>query len=129
LEPNRTLVLHSTYGMFSGLSFDPSSGPVPRACVDGSWGFYLRATPSGGTRLVAHSRSRNAPRPAARPLDLLLIEPVHFLMQTRQFHNLRKRVNAEPRDRHRFTAATLPNGCNIHVHWAPAARWAQAMPP
>jgi proline iminopeptidase len=32
----------------------------------------------------------------ARPLDLLLGEPVHFLMQTRQFHNLRKRINAEP---------------------------------
>jgi hypothetical protein len=96
LEPNRTLVLHSTYGMFSGLSFDPSSSPVPRAYVDGSWGFYLRATPSGGTRLVARSRSQNAPRPVARPLDLLLGEAVHFLMQTRQFHNLRKRVNAEP---------------------------------
>jgi hypothetical protein len=53
LEPNRTLVLHSTYGMFSGLSFDPSSGPVPWAYVDGSWGFYLRATPSGGTREAA----------------------------------------------------------------------------
>ena len=28
----------------------------------------------------------------ARPLGLLLGEPLHFLMQTRQFHNLRKRV-------------------------------------
>jgi hypothetical protein len=95
LEPNRTLVLHSTYGMFSGLSFDPSSGPVPWAYVDGIWGFHLRATPSGGTRLVVRSRSRNAPRPVARPLNLLLGEPLHFLMQTLQFQNLHKRVKAE----------------------------------
>jgi hypothetical protein len=96
LEANRTLVLHSTYGMFSGLSFDPSSGPVPWAYVDGSWGFYLRATPSGGTRLVVRSRSQSAPRSVARPLGLLLGEPLHFLMQTRQFHNLRKQMRPEP---------------------------------
>jgi hypothetical protein len=96
LDPNRTLVLHSTYGMFSGLSFDPRSGPVPRAYVDGIWGFHLRATPSGGTRLVVRSRSRSAPRPVARPLNLLLGEPLHFLMQTLQFQNLHKRVKAEP---------------------------------
>jgi proline iminopeptidase len=28
-----------------------------------------------------------------RPLGLLVWEPVHFIMQTRQFHNLRTRVD------------------------------------
>jgi hypothetical protein len=30
-----------------------------------------------------------------RPFGLLVGEPVHFTMQTRQFHNLRTRVGAE----------------------------------
>jgi hypothetical protein len=98
LEPNRTLVLHSAYGMFSGRSFDPRCGPVPRAYVDGIWGFHLRPArpaPGGRTRLVVRSRSRNGPRPVARPFGLLLGEPLHFVMQTRQFRNLRTRVGAQ----------------------------------
>jgi hypothetical protein len=95
LEPNRTLVLHSAYGMFSGRSFDPRSGPVPRAYVDGIWGFHLRPAPGGGTRLVVRSRSRSGPRPVAVPFGLLVGEPLHFVMQTRQLHNLRNRVGVE----------------------------------
>ena len=53
LEPNRTLVLHSTYGMFSGLSFDPSSGPVPSGLRGRNLGFPSACdtqwrNPSGG---------------------------------------------------------------------------------
>jgi hypothetical protein len=95
LEPNRTLVLRSSYGFPSGRSFDPRSGPVPRAYVDGIWGFHLRPAPGGGTRLVVRSRGRSRPRPLTRPLGLLVWEPVHFIMQTRQLHNLRTRVGAE----------------------------------
>jgi hypothetical protein len=95
LEPNRTLVLHSAYGMFSGRSFDPRSGPAPWAYVDGIWGFHLRATPGRGTRLVVRSRSRSGPRPVARPFGWLLGEPLHFVMQTRQLRNLRTRVGAQ----------------------------------
>jgi hypothetical protein len=28
----------------------------------------------------------------ARPMDLVFWEPAHFIMQTRQFHNLRARL-------------------------------------
>jgi hypothetical protein len=95
LAPNRILVLRSTYGLFSGRSFDPRSGPAPTPWVDGIWGFHLRPGPGGGTRLVARSRNRSGPRAVARPFGLLLGEPMHFAMQTRQFHNLRQRVAAE----------------------------------
>src|SRR5512133_94593 len=40
LEANRTLVLQSMYELPSGHSFDPRSGPLPRAYVDGVWGFH-----------------------------------------------------------------------------------------
>jgi hypothetical protein len=95
LEPNRTLVLHAAYGMFSGRSFDPRSGPAPWAYIDGIWGFHLRAAPGGGTRLVVRSRDRSGPRPVARLFGWLVGEPLHFVMQTRQFHNLRARVGAK----------------------------------
>jgi hypothetical protein len=95
LEPNRTLVLQASYGSLTGQGFDPRSGPRPWASVDGVWGFHLRPAPGGRTRLVVRTRSRSRPRGFARPFTLLLGEPVHFTMQTRQFHNLRTRVGAE----------------------------------
>jgi len=95
LEPYQTLVLRSSYELFSGRSFDPQTGPVPRSYVDGIWGFHLRPAPGGGTRLVTRSRSRSRPRPLSRPLGLVVGEPVHFIMQTCQFHNLRRRVGAQ----------------------------------
>jgi hypothetical protein len=95
VDPNRTLVLQSSYRLPSGQSFDPQSGPLPRVYADGIWGFHLRPTPGGRTRLVARTRNRGRPRPLTRPFGLLVGEPVHFTMQTRQFHNLRTRVGAE----------------------------------
>jgi hypothetical protein len=95
LEPNRTLVMQSSYSLLTGRSFDPRSGLLPRAYVEGIWGFHLRPAADGRSRLVIRTRSRSHPRLFARPFRLLLGEPVHFMLQTRQFHNLRTRVGAE----------------------------------
>lgn len=95
VEPNRSLVLQTSYALPSGQGFDPQSGPIPRAYVDGTWGFHLRPAPGGRTRLVTRTRSRSHPRALTRPLTLLVGEPVHFVMQTRQLHNLRARVSAK----------------------------------
>ena len=95
LAPSRTLVLQTAYELPSGQGFDPRSGPPPRAYMDGIWGFHLRPAPGGRTRLVARTRNRGRPRSFTRPFGLLLGEPVHFIMQTRQFHNLRARVGAQ----------------------------------
>jgi hypothetical protein len=94
LEPNQTLVLRSSYGLFTGRDFHPGCGPVPRPWVDGIWGFHLRPTLGGGTRLVARSRNRGGPWVITRPFALLVGEPMHFAMQARQFRNLRRRVTA-----------------------------------
>jgi hypothetical protein len=95
LEPSRTLVLQASYGSLTGQGFDPRSGPRPWAYVEGIWGFHLRPAPGGRTRLVVRTRSRSRPRWLARPYGLLLGEPLHLSMQTRQFHNLRTRVGAQ----------------------------------
>ncbi len=93
-EPSRTLMLRSSYGLPPGRSPDPRSGRLPRAQLDGIWGFHLRSAPGGRTRLVIRTRSRGRPRLFTRPFGLLAGEPVHFIMQTRQFRNLRARVGA-----------------------------------
>lgn len=90
MEPNRTLVLRSTYGLLTGRDFDRASGPRPTAWVDGIWGFHLRRTREGGTRLLARTRSRSGPSLISRPLAVLVSEPMHFAMQARQFRNLRR---------------------------------------
>jgi hypothetical protein len=92
VEPNRTLVLRSTYGLFTGRDFDPRSGPVPTPWVDAIWGFHLRPIPEDGTRLVARARHRSGPLAIVLPFGWLVGEPAHFAMQTRQFQNLRTRV-------------------------------------
>jgi hypothetical protein len=95
LEPNRTLVLRSDLELPSGHSFDPRSGLPPRARLDGIWGFHLRPTSDGGTRLVIRTRGKGRPRSFNWLFGVLLGEPAHCIMQTRQFHNLRTRVGAE----------------------------------
>ena len=89
------LVLRSNFELPSGRSFDPRSGPLSRAYLDGVWGFHLRPAPGGRTRLVARTRGRSRPQPFMGAFSLLLGEPLHFIMQTRQFYNLRTRVAAE----------------------------------
>lgn len=95
LETNRTLVLRSDLRLPSGHSFDPEWDVLPQARMDGIWGFHLMPTADGHTRLVVRTRGQSRPRPLTRPFDLLLGEPAHFIMQIRQFHNLRTRVGAE----------------------------------
>ncbi|WP_329092571.1 hypothetical protein OG979_02230 [Actinomadura citrea] len=91
LDPGRTLVLRSDLELPSGRSFDPR-GPMPRAYADGIWAFHLHRLPDGCTRLIVRTRGRGAPSVANRLFAWLFGEPAHFIMQHRQFHELRRRV-------------------------------------
>lgn len=95
LEPSRTLVLRSSTELPTGRPFDARSGSLPRAYMDGTWGFHLRPADGGQTRLVVRTRGRSRPRPLMAPFDRLVGEPAHFIMQTRQFRNLRTRLSAQ----------------------------------
>lgn len=95
VEPNRALALRSAIELPSGRSFDPKSGTPPRVYVDGVWSFNLQPTPGGQSRLVARMRGASHPRPLLRPFGLLVGDPAHFIMQTRQFHGLRTRVGTQ----------------------------------
>ena len=93
VEPNRTLVMQTSYGLL-GRSFDPRTDAVPWASTLGTWAFYLNEALDGRTRLVVRTRNRSRPPLLTLPLALLVGEPVHLIMQTRQFHNLRTRLIA-----------------------------------
>jgi hypothetical protein len=79
---------------------------VPRAYTEGTWSFHLRAAPKGGTRLVVRTRNRSRPRRLNGLFGVRVGEPVHFIMQTRQFHNLRTRVALSP---HRSAGRRRPS--------------------
>jgi hypothetical protein len=93
LRPNRALVLHTSYRLL-GQSFDPTTDPVPAVYTEGMWGFHLTPAPGGRTRLVTRTRSRGP-----RLMRLLIGEPVHFVMQTRQLHRLRELTGGRLRHR------------------------------
>ncbi|MFF7047181.1 hypothetical protein ACFY94_02225 [Streptomyces griseorubiginosus] len=91
LVPERTMVLRADTRVPSGRPFDTFGGPAPLAFVSSVWGFHLQ--PAGtDTRLVVRTHGRSHPRVLTRPMDLLFWEPAHFIMQSRQFHNLRARL-------------------------------------
>ena len=91
LDPERALVLRASLGLPSGRCFDPE-GPLPRAFTDGTWGFFLRPTAAGHTRLVVTGSGRERPRALVRAANALSWEPAHWVMQLRQFAGLRRRA-------------------------------------
>jgi len=95
VEPNRPLVLRATAELPSGRSLDLRPAHLPHAYLDGIWGFHLQSASGGKTRLVAHTHGRNHPQLLGGAFSLLLGEPSHFVMQTRQFHGLRTRVGMQ----------------------------------
>ena len=111
VDPPRTLVLRADLELPSGKPFDPG-GPMPKAYTDGIWAFHLRSLPEGGTRLIVRTRGRGKPAAIDRIVARLFGEPAHFIMQHRQFRNLRRRVAEDTGRRghsavHRHSAVQL----------------------
>jgi proline iminopeptidase len=95
LEPERFLGLRASINLRGGRPFD-TAGPRPRAYVDALWGFQLQELPGGRTRLVVSGYASARPRFLQRIADLLFWEPAHWVMQTRQFANLKLRAERQP---------------------------------
>ncbi|HEX3284686.1 MAG TPA: hypothetical protein VHT50_08520 [Mycobacterium sp.] len=89
-DPPRFLALRA--------SFDLRGRPVahtslrPRAYTDSVWCFLLNELPDGRTRLVVSGYGCERPRPLGAVIDFLLWEPAHWIMQKRQFTNLKRRA-------------------------------------
>lgn len=94
VEPNHTLALRTNMEFPSGRSFDPSE-PLPRFYMDGIWTFDLRPAGDGQSRLVARMWGTSHPSALLRPFGMTIGDLLHFVMQARQFHNLRSRPIAQ----------------------------------
>jgi proline iminopeptidase len=93
LEPERFLGLRASLD-WRGRPFDPA-GPHPGAYVDALWGFWLKAWPGGRTRLIVSGHSVARPQFLQTLADVLFWEPAHWVMQTRQLANLKRRAERQ----------------------------------
>ena len=93
LEPERFLGLRMSLDL-RGRPFDPA-GQRPRYFTDSLWGFELKDAAGGRTRLVVSGYWSIRPKWLQPILSVLLLEPSHWVMQTRQFTNLKRRAESE----------------------------------
>jgi len=90
VEPQRFLALRAPLDL-RGRPFS-TGGPRPRFYSDSSWAFLLNELPSAQTRLVVSGYASSHPRALTAIGELLFWEPAHWLMQTRQLTNLKRRA-------------------------------------
>lgn len=92
VEPGRFLALRASLDL-KGKPFDPA-GERPRTFTDSTWAFLLKEAPGGRTRLVVSGYWALRPGWLRPILSWLVLEPSHWIMQMRQFGNLKRRVAA-----------------------------------
>lgn len=97
LEPERFLSLRASYD-FRGRRFDPR-GPRPSSYSDSTWSFLLKELPGGKTRLVVSGYWETQPRWLAPMFNATTVEWTHWIMQTRQFANLKRLVRQAQQDK------------------------------
>jgi proline iminopeptidase len=95
LEPERFLALRAPIDLRGGRPFD-TTGVRPRLYSDTLWGFQLKELPGGRTRLVVSGYAATRPSTVVALGNLLFWEPAHWIMQQRQFTNLRRRAERTP---------------------------------
>jgi proline iminopeptidase len=93
LEPERFLCLRASVDLRMR-PFDPR-GPRPRHYTDSTWGFLLEKLPGDRTRLVVSGYWHLEPAWLQGPMSVLLLEPSHWIMQMRQFANLKRLAEGE----------------------------------
>jgi proline iminopeptidase len=94
VEPERFLALRASFDL-RGRPFDPH-GPRPRSYSDSVWCFSLEELAGERTRLIVGSYASIRPRLAQGIGQFFFWEPAHWIMQSRQFANLKRRVEREP---------------------------------
>ena len=93
LDPERFLGLRMSLDL-RGRPFDPV-GERPRYFTDSLWGFELKDVAGGRTRVIVSGYWSFRPKWLQPVLSILLLEPSHWVMQTRQFENLKRRAESE----------------------------------
>ena len=89
-EPNRFLGLRGLSD-FRGNVIDATQ-PRPSAFTEGLWGFLLEEFHGDRSRLVVGGYQAMRPRWLERFVNFWVYPPVHWVMQTRQFANLKRNI-------------------------------------
>jgi hypothetical protein len=92
LDLHRFLGLRASVDL-RGRPFNPR-GTRPSSYSDSLWGFQLKELPGGDTRLVVSGYWIMQPR-WLQPIVNLFLEPAHWVMQVRQFANLKRRAERD----------------------------------
>jgi hypothetical protein len=108
LEPGRFLGLRASFNL-RGRPFDPA-GLRPRFFSDSLWGFLLEELPEGRTRLLISGYASARPRLVQTIGNLLFWEPAHWIMQRRQFANLKRRAEGASSRGDPETSRSRPQG-------------------
>ena len=95
LVAERALVLRASVTVPAARNFDPADGR-PGAYSDSTWGFFLRPTVDGHTRLVVTGKARGKPHALIAGCNWLFWDPAHWVMQLKQFAGLRRRAECVP---------------------------------
>jgi proline iminopeptidase len=99
LEPERFLGLRMSLDL-RGRPFDPTEVP-PRFYTDSLWAFLLEELPGNRTRLIVSGYWAFQPRWLQPLMTVLFLDLQHWIMQMRQFANLKHHVEqAKPATRY-----------------------------
>jgi hypothetical protein len=93
LVPERSLVPRAPMTLPAARMFDPAK-VTPRAYSDSTWAFHLTPSGAASTRLVVTGIAAGRPAWLLGFANRLFWDPVHWLMQTRQFAGLARRAEA-----------------------------------
>jgi proline iminopeptidase len=86
--------IKSTEGLRGGRPFD-TTGPPPLFYVNALRGFQLKELLGGRTRLVVSGYAAAPPSFLQMIAEFFFCEPEYWIMQTRQFANLKKRAERQ----------------------------------
>jgi proline iminopeptidase len=113
VERERFLALRAPLDMRGGKPFDVSRAR-PRMYSDSLWAFLLEELPGRRTRLIVSGYAAGRPKLLFTIAKFILWEPTHWIMQTRQFANLKRRSESSVR-----TSTDSPSGDSAGVGVAP----------
>lgn len=114
LEPERFLCLRASYDLRKGRWYDPAK-PQPPFSTLSTWGFWLKETPEGRTRLIVSGYWSMKPRWLQPILSVLALEPSHWIMQTRQFANLKRLAEGAIKEKAVEAPANIPVGKPVAI--------------
>jgi proline iminopeptidase len=96
LEPEHFLCLRASVDLHMR-PFDPHSAK-PRHYSDSTWGFLLEKLPGERTRLIVSGYWDLQPRWLKPASNFFILEPSHWIMQMRQFANLKRFAERDERE-------------------------------